>query len=133
MGEKLFKLVYWAPRVLTILFLCFLALFSLDVFEPGLGFWQVALGLLMHNLPVLVLAAVLAVSWKRELVGGVVFTAVGVLFGGQMVMEAFSGGRLEWPGLLNALIIAGPALVIGVLFLVGWREKRKRKLGFRAG
>ena len=35
--KKTGKGLYWAPRILSILFICFLSLFSLDVFEPGKG------------------------------------------------------------------------------------------------
>jgi hypothetical protein len=33
MAKQTGKFVYWAPRVLSILFILFLALFSLDVFD----------------------------------------------------------------------------------------------------
>ena len=53
------KLIYWSPRILLILFILFLALFSLDVFDEAAGFWQTALALLMHNLPSLILTVIL--------------------------------------------------------------------------
>ena len=49
MEIKINKFIYWTPRVLSILFLIFLALFSLDIFEMNLGFWGTIVGLFMHN------------------------------------------------------------------------------------
>ena len=60
--------LYWSPRILTIAFLAFLILFSFDVIQPGLSIEHIALGLLMHNVPVIILALVLWVSWKHEII-----------------------------------------------------------------
>src|SRR3989344_1802013 len=73
MPKKTGKFVYWAPRILSIIFVAFLMLMSLDIFDMKLNFWQTVLGLLMHNLPALVLLVVLIISWKYEIVGGVAF------------------------------------------------------------
>jgi hypothetical protein len=105
------------------LFLCFLALFSLDVIAPGLSPWQIAVGLIMHNIPVFVLAVVLAVSWKRELVGGVSFTLIGALFFARAAMTMLAG-QFGWAGLLGSLPLAAPALLIGTMFIIGWLKKR---------
>ncbi len=57
----------------SIVFVLFLALFSLDVFEPGRSAAEILVGLLMHNIPVFVLAALTAIAWKCPLVGGISF------------------------------------------------------------
>lgn len=118
------KFIFWTPRILAILFLLFLAMFSLDVLQPGLSFWEIAVGLFMHNIPALILLAVLAVSWKYEIVGGIAFVLAGLLYIGQMVKNSFAAG-FEFYMLSYSLIIAGPALFIGILFFVGWNRKRK--------
>ncbi len=101
---------------MTILFLLFLAMFSLDVFAPGMSFWQIVVGLFMHNIPVFVLLIVLIISWKHEIVGGIVFILAGLLF--------IWYGKLS-NGILPIIFIAGPAFLIGILFLVGWFKKKK--------
>lgn len=122
--EKINKFVYWTPRVLSIIFIAFMALMSLDVFGNGLGFWPTALAFFMHNIPVLVLVAVLVVAWKREIVGGIAFILAGALYIAfilrTVVMTGFQWYYLSW-----AAQIAGIALFIGILFLIGWRKKRK--------
>lgn len=77
---KVNRWIYWTPRILSILFLAFLAMLSLDIFGNGYGFWGTVLGLFMHNIPVLILLIVLLISWKYEIVGGIAFIIAGLLY-----------------------------------------------------
>lgn len=120
---KVGRFVYWTPRILSILFILFLVLFSFDVFGEGYGFWGTILAFLMHNIPVLVLTAVLVISWKREIVGGVAFILAGLLY----VFLLVARSNFEWYMLSWSLIIAGPAFFIGILFLMNWKRRNKRK------
>jgi hypothetical protein len=115
------KIITWAPRILAIIFILFLALFSLDVFAPGATAWQIAGGLLIHNIPSLVLLIVLIISWKRELIGGIVFTLAGLLYIALLVMDS----SFKWYMLSWAVMISGPALLTGGLFLVSWQRKQR--------
>ena len=65
--------MFWAPRLLTIAFLAFLSLFALDVFGTGRGFWWTLQAFLVHMIPMFVLAGVLALAWRWEWVGALVF------------------------------------------------------------
>ncbi len=107
------KILYWLPRILSIIFILFLMMFSLDIFDLGLDIWGTIVGLFMHNIPALILLIVLIISWKREIVGGIVF----ILAGGAYII--LTRGE-SW-----SLIIAGPAFLIGILFLVNWFKKGK--------
>src|SRR4030042_2717349 len=110
MEQKTAKFLYWAPRILSILFLIFLAIFSLDVFEEGLGFWGTIAGLFIHNIPVIVLAIVLWLSWKREIIAGVIFILAGLFYTAMILKEALEDPSrsymIAWP-----LIIATPAFI----------------------
>jgi hypothetical protein len=119
MKKQINKFVYWTPRILSILFLLFLAMFSLDVFSPGMSFWQIIVGLFMNNIPVLVLLIVLIISWKHEIVGGIVFILAGLLYIGATYVFRYS--QFGWP----LILIAGPAFLIGILFMMGWMKKRR--------
>ena len=37
------RTLFWAPRILCILFAVFVSLFALDVFGEGYGFWETIL------------------------------------------------------------------------------------------
>jgi hypothetical protein len=107
----IYNWIFWAPRVLAILFILFLMLFSLDVYSAGVGFWQLLGGLLVHNIPAFVLIAILCFSWKHELVGAIAFTLFSIAY---MVMA-----QMMFP------VIYAPAFIIGVLFFADWYVKRK--------
>jgi len=105
------RLLFWTPRVLCIAFALFISLFALDVFSEGYNFWKTVLALMIHLTPTVVIVAVLAVSWRWEWVGGILF----ILFGAFYIVEVW--GRFPW---VTYLVISGPLFLIGVLFLINW-------------
>jgi hypothetical protein len=112
------RALFWTPRVLSIVFIVFLSLFALDVFEGHLGFWRTALALIMHLIPVFVLTAALILSWRWEWIGAVLYTAAGMLY----VVWVLSTSRPVPPAMkmIWILLIAGPAFIIAGLFLANW-------------
>lgn len=120
MEKEINKFLYWTPRILAIAFILFLMLFSFDVFEPGLTAWQIALAFFIHNFPSLVLAIVLWISWKREIVGGIAFILAGLLYIILLLRSPFEWYMLAW-----SIQISGIAFFIGILFLIGWFKKKK--------
>ena len=125
MKNRADRIIFWAPRILAMLFTAFLSLFSLDVLDMGLSLRETAVGLLMHNIPSLVLLAVLIVSWKHEIVGGVVFILAGTAYVAGLLVTILANSPRQWYMLSWAPSIAGPAFLIGILFTVGWYKKRK--------
>jgi len=121
MENKVSKFVFWAPRILSIIFIVFLALMSLDVFGTGLSFKEILIGLFMHNIPVFILLVVLWVSWKYEIVGGVAFILAGLLY----IFFAFRNAGDWRMALAWSVQIAGFAFLIGGFFLANWVKKRK--------
>jgi len=117
------KFIYWTLRILSIIFILFLSLFSLDVFSSGARWQEAALGLLIHNIPALILLAVVIISWKREIVGGIVFILAGLFY----IANLFLSSSREWYMLSWSITIAGPAFFIGILYIIGWRKKRINK------
>jgi len=120
---KVNKFIFWTPRILAIVFILFLAMFSLDIFEGNYGFWGTIVGLFMHNIPSLVLLFILIISWKHEIVGGITFILAGILYITWLLIASLKTG-FEWYYLLWAVQISGIAFLIGVLFLVGWKKKK---------
>jgi hypothetical protein len=111
------RTLFWAPRALSILFIVFISMFALDVFGDNLGFWKTFLALTVHLIPSLVLIAGLAVAWRWEWIGAVIYTAAGTLY----VITLLPRGlpppsiKLQW-----ITTIALPAFLIGALFLANW-------------
>src|SRR3989344_4685594 len=91
------KFIFWTPRILAILFILFLAMILLDV---------------------------LIISWKHEIVGGIAFVLAGIA---HMISSVVRADVDPWYiSAAFSLIIDVPAFFIGILFLIGWRQKRKR-------
>jgi len=111
--------LYWTPRIISILLLLFLAMFSLDIFGNDYTFWQTILGLFMHNIPVFVLAILLWISWKHEWVGALTFLLAGLLY----IFLTLWRNQFQWYMLSWSLIIAGPAFIIAFLFYLNWKRK----------
>ena len=121
--KKVTKFIYWTPRILSIIFICFLAMFSLDIFDMNLGLWGTILGLFMHNIPVFILLIALLISWKYEIVGGIAFILAGIAY----IVSLMFRGPFELYMIAWAIQIAGPAFFIGILFLINWTRKSKKK------
>src|SRR5689334_11501145 len=94
------RVLFWAPRILCILFAVFVSLFALDVFGEGHGFWQTCLALLMHLIPTGIILLALVVSWRWEWVGAILFTAFGALY------LFFFWGRFHWS---VYVLLSGPS------------------------
>ena len=113
-------LLHWAPRVLCLCFAVFLSIFALDVFGEGYGFWKTILALFVHLIPTWMVLAALAVSWRWPWAGAFLYAGLG----GFYIFSTW--GRFP---LLTYLLIAGPAFLIGVLFLLDWLAHSRLRLG----
>ncbi|HUN65060.1 MAG TPA: hypothetical protein VMW43_03095 [Bacteroidota bacterium] len=107
------RILYWLPRILSVLFTCFIGMFALDAFSEGGGFWTMLLGFGVHLIPMFVLALLTVISWKREWIAVVVYTVLAAAY-----WTNFSAKPL-W-----VLTIAGPMILLAALYLVGWLFRR---------
>jgi hypothetical protein len=114
---KINPTLYYTPRILAILFILFLSLFSLDIFGQGYTLLETITGLFMHNIPSLILTITLIIAWRYPLIGAIIYTAAGIFY---MIMISNKGQFIAW-----SLIIAAPAILIGILFFFNWLQKRK--------
>ncbi len=108
--------LYWSPRVLAILYVLFTSIFALDVFEGNPPLPQLLLGLAMHLIPTAILVVALVVAWRWEWFGALVFGGLGVAY------VIFFWHRFAWTVHLS---VAGPAILVGLLFLLGWTYRKE--------
>ena len=78
-------------------------------------FPEVLIALFMHLVPTYLVLGALLVAWKWEKIGGILFLGLGLFY---IIM---SWGR--FPG-MTYLIISGPLIVIGTLFLINSIKKK---------
>jgi hypothetical protein len=118
MEKPVKRIVYWAPRILGLLFAAFISLFAMDVFGEGYGFWETIAALFMHLIPTGILLVILALAWRWEWIGAVLFAALGVAY---IVMAR---GKFEWA---TYLVISGPLFLMSALFLANWLSRKERR------
>jgi hypothetical protein len=112
--------LFWTPRVLGILFTAFLSVFALDVFGEGYGFWETMLALVMHLVPTMIVLTALVIAWRWEALGGILLIALGVWY-------LTSWPHFHWSAYL---VIAGPLILTGGLFLADWAYRARLRRSF---
>ena len=120
---KVGKWLFWTPRILTILFLLFLAVFSLDIFGNNYTLAETILGLFMHNIPVFILIIILWISWKHELVGAIAFALAGLVYIAMILKNIFTDFSVVYQ-LFWTLPISLPAFIIAYLFYLNYKKKK---------
>jgi hypothetical protein len=114
--------LYWTPRVVGLATVAFLMMFAGDVFTESGDWWQTAIALLVHLIPAALVLGATLVAWRRPVIGGMMFLAFAV---GYAWMVMAGGHPLEW-----IVVISGPLVVVGFLFLVsetGDSSDRRRR------
>lgn len=114
--HRVSRIFFWSPRILSILYILFLSIFSLDVIEPGVSLSKILLGLFIHNIPSLLLLLILMISWKYEIVGGIAFILTGIVI---LALNLVPYSK-DW---YWSLLVVLPALLTGALFLYNWYQK----------
>lgn len=110
----------WVARITLIAAIIFMMMFSADVFEGEGTFGEKLTGLFMHNIPSLILMALLVIAWKRELAGGILLVVA------SLVMMFWFGSFSENSG---SFIVVLPFLISGILFLIAYYFSGKKSKG----
>ena len=114
MAKRSDTLLLWSPRVLGVAVSLFLGVFALDAFGGGKTLVQSLPEFLIHLAPAVILLSVVAASWRREWIGGLVFTGLAAVYAG------VARHNVSW-----LLVISVPLLAVGVLFFWSWAHRRR--------
>jgi hypothetical protein len=109
-----YLLLLWSPRILGIALSVFLSLFASDAFEPGKPPARALADFAIGLAPAAGVLAIVVLSWRRPLIGGVAFVFLAAAYA--LAVRY----RLGW-----ILVISGPLLTVGVLFLWSWRHRQQ--------
>lgn len=111
--------LFWAPRVLAMLYIAFLSIFALDVFSEQHGFWRILVALSLHLTPAFVLIVALILAWRWEWIGATLFAAAGVVYVASVLGRPLAPAiKVNW-----ILTIAGPTFLVAALFLASWLKR----------
>ncbi|MBD3203462.1 hypothetical protein GF327_04150 [Candidatus Woesearchaeota archaeon] len=102
------KAVYWAPRILSISFILFFSMFSLDVFSENYTILETFAALFMHNVPTFLLVFALIIAWKKQAAGGILFLILGLI--SVLLFRTYQDPIIF-------LIISVPVIAIGLMFI----------------
>lgn len=116
--SKSIKILYWTPRILSILGILFVSLFALDAFEGADPFYKKLVGFAIHLIPSFVLVAILLVAWKWEKVGGLIFIFLGAFFSYYLFQFNYKMNQSVWISLTIIASICFPFIISGILFMI---------------
>ncbi len=119
------RIFHYLARIICILAILFISCFALDAFAPGLSIWQQIGGFLIHLIPSFVLLALLIISWKWELIGGIIFILIGLGFSPFVFMTNYNRNHSVGMSLGILLMITFPFVLTGILFIVSHLLKKK--------
>lgn len=102
------QILTWFPRVLALVFACFIAVFALDSMEGHASFWAKLGHLLVHLIPTAMVLAALWLAWYRRIIGGLAFMILGMVF-------TIHFGTWKETGLF--MLFSMPLFVAGVGFI----------------
>ena len=120
------KIYHWLPRIICILAILFISLFALDAFQPNLSIWQQIGEFLLHLVPSFILTALLIIAWKWELVGGIIFTVIGIGFSPVVFTHNYNMNHSILMSLGIITTITLPFIVVGILFIRSHFIKKKQ-------
>jgi hypothetical protein len=123
--KKTLQIMYWMPRILSILAILFIGMFSLDSFEPGPPLSKQLIGFLIHNIPTAILIIALIVAWKYEWIGGLMFMIIGLGFSPLVFNMNYQMNHSVGTSLMVILVITFPFIVVGGLFILSHFLRKK--------
>jgi len=100
-------------------------MFALDAFEPGLTLGQQLRDFSIHLIPSFILTAFLIVAWKWELAGGIIFILIGIGFSLFVFFLNYNRSHSLWFSLGMIGMITIPFIIVGILFLISDRMKKR--------
>ena len=120
------RFFFWVPRILCILSILFISSSALDAFNTDESF-IVQLGefILQLILPIILLL-LLIFTWKKELLGGIIFMIIGLGFSPYVFKTNYNLDHSLWKSLGTIMTMTIPLFIVGVLFLVSYFKNKKR-------
>jgi Na+/proline symporter len=99
-------------------------MFALDAFDGTHTSWEQLGHFFMHLIPSFVLLLVFFVANKWEMIGGILFTSIGVALSPVVFSLNYSMNQSVGMSFGIVTAITGPFIVAGILFIVSSRFKK---------
>jgi hypothetical protein len=128
----LHQIIYWTPRILSILAIGLLFLLASDSFNPKLTLQDQLISFMMNSIPAFSLLILLVIAWKWQLWGGILFMAIGLGFAPFLFMinyqrlMASHNPAATWISIGIVMAINFPFILAGGLFVLSHFMKKKQ-------
>jgi len=106
------KIIYWTPRILSVLLALFFLSFSLEAFTPEFSWQEGSIHLLLG----LLIVGITILAWKKPKAGAIIL----VFFGGSFLLLVRESSSSFW-------LIGLTPLITGILFYLSDAKKSKVK------
>jgi hypothetical protein len=138
-SSRLASTIRWVARILCILAIVFIGMWSVEAVEGKVGLGRQILAFLMAPpfLMSVLLIIILIIAWKHELVGGILMALIGLAtaafdhinYHRLLHMASIAYRSVKTAASLNFfLMISLPLIIVGVLFIISYFLHRPKKL-----
>lgn len=122
------KVLHWLPRIICIVAIFFFSRYALNAIESYLTIWQQILIFLVHLIPSALLIGLLIIAWKWELMGGILFTLIGLGLA-PVIFQHYSNLHYSLVMNLGIVMMVGlPLMFIGILFILSSIKRRQYRM-----
>lgn len=122
------RILHWIPRIICMIAILFISKFAMDAMESYLTIWQQILLVMVHLIPALLLVGLLIIAWKWELLGGILFTLIGLALAPIIYQHNYNMDQSMGMSLGFVMIFALPLIIIGSLFILSFIKRRKYRM-----
>jgi hypothetical protein len=119
MTDRTRHILYWSPRLLSLIVVGIAAKNVADWVSPNKGFGDNVLSVLVHLIPALLVLGIVALSWRREWIAGTFFVLLGLLRAAKDVVI----------GSTSHLWLAAFGVLLGLLFVLNWKYRAEARGG----
>ncbi|NBO70329.1 MAG: hypothetical protein EBU66_05020 [Bacteroidetes bacterium] len=112
-------------RIISILAIAFVSLFAMDAFGHG-TWWEQLQDFFMHMIPTFILIGILAIAWRWELIGGIIYIVIGLVLAPIIFKHNLAMNHDILKSLWVILIINAPFIAAGTLFVISDYQQKKQ-------
>jgi hypothetical protein len=120
-----YQIIGWVARILCIGAIVFVSIFALDAFAEGKPLMEQLKDFFMHLLPSFVLIIFLYISWKKSIIGGIIFLITGIALTPWVYDHNFNMNDSVMMSIGIVATITLPFIIVGILFIWSGRLKNK--------
>jgi hypothetical protein len=121
------KIIHWVPRILCIIAILFISMFALDSFSDKRTLWQNIAAFMIHLIPSFVLISLLIVTWRWELIGGIILTLIGFGLSPFVYIHNYKMNHSVGTSLAVIMMITFPFILTGILFIISHYMKKRNQ------